>query len=74
MSKFAKIIELDNNQQVLITLNCDDSYEIEQRTNYLGMTMKMSLGFESQERAEEVLDIYSKKDAIAFLKTLKELT
>ena len=76
MAKFAKIIELDNEEQVLLTLNYnaeDDCHEIEQRTNYLGMVMKMALVFKTREKAEEVLKIYSKVDALNFISSLNEL-
>ena len=76
MGKFARTFELNNNQQVLLTLNYndeDDNYEIEQRTEYLNMVMKIKLGFDTQERAEEVLEIYTKLDAENFIKQIKEL-
>ena len=76
MAKFARTFELSNDQQVLLTLNYndeDDNYEIEQRTDYLGMVMKIKLGFDTQERAEEVLDVYTIEDANSFIKTVKDL-
>lgn len=77
MAKFARTFELENDQQVLLTLNYndeDDNYEIEQRTDYLSMVMKIKLGFDTLERAEEVLQIYTKQDAENFIKQIKNLT
>ena len=66
MSKFAKLIELDNEEQVLLTLNYndeDDNYEVQIRTDLNGVTASIKLGYNDESKALETLKIYNKQDA-----------
>lgn len=69
MSKFAKLIELEDGEQVLLTVNYndeDDNYEVEVRTDLEGVTASIKLGFNKEDKALSVLDKYSKKDALKY--------
>ena len=69
MSKFAKLIELENNEQVLLTLNYndeDDNFEVEVRTDLEGVTASIKLGFNEEEKALKMLEKYKKDDAIKY--------
>lgn len=69
MSKFAKLIELEDGEQVLLTLNYndeDDNYEVEVRTDLEGVTASIKLGFNKEDKALNVLGKYSKKDALKY--------
>ena len=66
MSKFAKLIELGNDEQVLLTLNYndeDDIYEVEIRTDLEGVAASMKLGYDEEFKALETLKKYGKGDA-----------
>ena len=69
MSKFAKLIELENNEQVLLTLNYndkDDNFEVEVRTDLEGVTASIKLRFNEEEKALNMLEKYKKDDAIKY--------
>ena len=69
MSKFAKLIELENNEQVLLTLNYndeDDNYEVEIRTDLEGVTASIKLGFNEEEKAINMLEKYTNESAIKY--------
>lgn len=66
MSRFAKLIELENDEQVLLTLNYndeDDNYEVEIRTDLEGVTASIKLGYDEEFKALETLKKYEKEDA-----------
>jgi len=69
MSKFAKLIELENSEQVLLTLNYkdeDDNFEVEVRTDLEGVTVSIKLGFDEEEKALNMLEKYTEKSAIKY--------
>lgn len=69
MAKFAKLIELDNDEQVLLTVNYnndDDNFEVFIRTDLEGCVAQIKLGFDSEEKANKVLETYSLEEAIKF--------
>jgi hypothetical protein len=67
MSKFAKLIELENDEQVLLTVNyndSDDTHEVFIRTDLEGCTTQIKLAFDDEEDAIKMLNSYSNEDAI----------
>ena len=69
MAKFAKLIELDNDEQVLLTVNYnddDDNYEVAIRTDLEGCVVQIKLGFDSEEKANKVIETYSQEQAVKF--------
>lgn len=69
MAKFAKLIELDNDEQVLLTVNYnddDDNLEVFIRTDLEGCVAQIKLGFDSEETANKVLETYSQEQAVKF--------
>jgi hypothetical protein len=69
MAKFAKLIELDNEEQVLLTVNQnedDDNYEVTIRTDLEDCIAQIKLGFDSKEKANKVLETYSQEQAVEF--------
>lgn len=69
MGKFAKLIELDNEEQVLLTVNYnddDDKFEVFIRTDLEGCVAQIKLGFDSEEKANKVIQTYSQEQAVKF--------
>lgn len=69
MAKFAKLIELDNDEQVLLTVNHnddEDNYEVFIRTDFEGWVAQIKLGFDTKEKAIKVLETYSQEEALKF--------
>lgn len=67
--KFAKLFDLENDEQVLLTSNYnehDDEYEIEVRTDFEGVSAEVKMSFKSEERAQKAMDTYKQENAIAF--------
>jgi hypothetical protein len=76
MSKFAKLIELEDGEQVLLTLNYndeDDNYEVKVRTDLNGATASIKLGFNEEDKALELLEKYTKKDATKYREQMVEM-
>ena len=69
MAKFAKLIELDNDEQVLLTVNYndeDDNFEVFIRTDLEACVAQIKLGFDNEEKANKVLETYSQEQAVKF--------
>lgn len=69
MAKFAKLIELKNDEQVLITLNYNDDkdcYELYIRTDLDSCVAQITVGIEDQDEAIKMLDGYSNEMANQF--------
>ena len=68
MSIFAKLIELEKKEQVLLTLNYndEDNYEVEIRTDLEGVTASMKLEFDEEEKAINMLEKYTNESAIKY--------
>lgn len=67
MSKFAKLIELENDEQVLLTLNYNnegDTFEVEVRTDLEGVTASIIIGFYVEEKALNMIEKYNEDMAI----------
>ena len=76
MSKFAKLIELEDGEQVLLTVNYndeDDNYEVKVRTDLNGATASIKLGFNEEDKALKLLEKYTKKDATKYRKQMVEM-
>lgn len=76
MPKFAKLIDLENGEQVLLTLNYnseDDNYEIVLRTDLDVGVAEIKLGFDSEEKAKDVLEAYSLYKATKFRAQMEAL-
>jgi hypothetical protein len=69
MAKFAKLIELDNQEQVLIYLfyNDDDEvYEMHIRTDFEDLVAQSKMTFKNQEAAIKALEGYSHEKALKY--------
>ena len=69
MSKFAKIIELEDDNQVLLTYSYndeEDSDELQIRTDVKGTIAKITLGFSSEAEALRAMENYNLSRAIDF--------
>ena len=69
MTKFAKLFELDQDSQVLLTLDYNNEkniYEVNVRTDINGISVVATLGFEKKAKAIESLKKYNKKNAEEF--------
>ena len=76
MAKFAKIIELENENQVLLTVDYDDdedNYKVRIRTDLDSCVMQISSGFETREKATNILNIYSQEKAILFREEMEKM-
>ncbi|WP_299163305.1 hypothetical protein [uncultured Tenacibaculum sp.] len=62
MAEFARLFELPNNNQVLLTLeydNEDNSFEIKVRSEINGATASLSFGFDTEEKALKMLEEFN---------------
>ena len=69
MGKFARIIELENDEQVLLTVDYDhgsDEYELKMRTDFGYCFAQVAMGFEEKEQAEKMLLDYTPEQAAKF--------
>lgn len=69
MAKFAKLIELDNDEQVLLTVNYNDdndNFEVFIRTDLEVCVAQKKLCFDSEEKANKLLETYSQEQAVNF--------
>jgi hypothetical protein len=76
MARFAKIIELDNDEQVLLTVDYndeDDNYEVNIRTDLKGVSASIKLGFKEESKASSMLEKYKKTDATEFRKRMETM-
>ena len=74
--KFAKLIELENNQQVLLTIHYDDSedtYELSIRTDIDGIEATITVGFDTEGKAEKMMDSFGEKEAVAFVSDMNKM-
>jgi len=77
MTRFAKLIEIENNEQVLLTVNFNnelDNYEVSIRTDFEGCAAEIKLGFDSEEKAQNVLETYSYEQAVKFRNEIIAMT
>lgn len=71
MKKFARLFELSNGNQVLLTLgvnNKTEDHEITIRTDLKGYEVSVIMIFEEYKMADKFMKSYSLKKAIAFRK------
>lgn len=69
MGKFARLFELENDEQVLVTLDYnseEDKHEVSIRTDLNNCVANIKAGFKSEDEAIAILERYSIDDAIAF--------
>lgn len=70
MPRFAKLIELDGEEQVLLTLNenddNDDYFNVVVRTDFNGFKAELALTYDSEENAINRIASFSQKDAVNF--------
>lgn len=74
MKKFAKLIDLENDEQVLITINYNqesDEYEVIRRTDFIGFTVEIKSIHPSEKDAINALENYSIKQAVVFRSMFK---
>ncbi len=73
--KFAKILELENNEQVLLITdynNDTDKYEINIITDLECGRAKIKLSFEKEETVNNILENYSLEKAKLFRKEMEK--
>ena len=71
MANFAKLFNLESNQQVLLTVNFEDDndkeyYELKVRTNINHVEASIKLGFDTEAEALEAMDKFAQTDAVKF--------
>ena len=71
MAKFAKVFDLDNDEQVLVTLEFQETenseeYNVKVTTSLEGVTVSNIYGYNDEEAQLQVFHRYSKKDALEF--------
>jgi hypothetical protein len=75
MSKFARIIELENDEQVLLIKQWNDEdevFEVVLITDFEGGQGKGTLGFVDESKRDTAFDTYTEEAAISFRKTMSE--
>lgn len=73
--KFAKIIELENNEQVLLLTDYNDDtdkYEIKIMTDFESCRTQIKLSFDTEESVNNILEDYSIEKAILFRKEMEK--
>ncbi|CDF80592.1 hypothetical protein BN863_28800 [Formosa agariphila KMM 3901] len=76
MTRFAKLIELRNNEQVLLTIDYsvdNDVYDMLTRTNIKGISVSIKSNARNMSNAIEWLDNYSLEDAESFRTRINRL-
>lgn len=76
MSKFAKLIELENDEQVLLTVDYndeDDMYEVAIRTDFEGLVASIKLRFKEENKALETLKKYNEDSAVKFRQQMETM-
>jgi len=76
MAKFAKIIELDNKEQILLTINYnhkDHGWDVVVRTDFDGLSTQITLDFDNEKEAVEVLENYSKDEAVELRESMEKV-
>ena len=71
--KFAKLFDLDNDEQVLLTCDYndgDDKYELSIRTDFEAGVGQIKLGFAEEEKALETMEKYEMTDAVKYRKSM----
>ena len=73
--KFAKLFDLEDNEQVLVTVNYDDDSESHKlciRTEFEKATAEMSLSYSEEKMALDALEKYTIDDAEKSRRKLSE--
>lgn len=76
MSKFAKLFEINDRDQVLVTVgenNDEDKFELVQRTDIDGLVLQMAIGFKTEEAMDAALVDYNLDNAQKFYEAVKTL-
>lgn len=76
MAKFAKLIELGNEEQVLLTniYNSDnDMYEVHVRTDLETCVAQIKFSYVSEDEASKMLNNYSLKQANEFRSEMEKM-
>ena len=71
MAKFAKVFDLDNDEQVLVTLEFQETenseeYNVKVTTSLEEVTVSKINGYNDEEAQLKLFHRYSKKDALEF--------
>ena len=69
MARFARIIELENNEQVLLNLEYgEENYDVRISTNFHGegITSSVCVGFDAYEDAVNLINNFPIEDAYEF--------
>lgn len=69
MGKFAKVFDLDNGDQVLVSVHYDDQedkHKLVMRTDIDGIELEIKLGYEKEDHALKILEGFSQKEAEDF--------
>ena len=72
--KFAKLFELENDEQVLVSRFYDaesEEYKIRATTDFNGSTAEMATGYFSEEEQEMTFEIFDMELAVAFRKSME---
>lgn len=76
MSKFAKIFNLPNDNQVLITIDYDseeDVTNITARSEINKMNTSMALGYENHDEAKEVFENFTESQAVTLRNQMQNI-
>jgi hypothetical protein len=76
MGNFAKVFDLENEEQVLVVLGFDneeDKHEVKLTTEMVGVSISMSIGCEKEEQAQKIFDEYTIENAQEFRKNMDSM-
>lgn len=76
MSQFARLFELENNEQVLLTSNyndMDDKFEVEVRTDLDDCVAKITIVFDDPIKAYDYIKSHTMKTAVQFRQSMIDI-
>lgn len=76
MGKFAKIIELNNGDQVLLYIEYNDKsdlYELHIKTTYDGIEFAIKIESKEREKALKAMENYEENNALNFRQSMIDL-
>tara|TARA_R110000796_G_scaffold106448_1_gene216849 strand:- start:196 stop:420 length:225 start_codon:yes stop_codon:yes gene_type:complete len=71
--KFTRLFELPDNEQVLVRLVFEETYELKITSDFGGFAMSVAAGYETEDEAKNALESFTLEKAIAVRGDLEKL-
>lgn len=76
MAKFARLFELENDEQLLVTVEYnqeEDHYNMNLKTDFKGMSAEIGLGFKKKAKALKAMNDYTQADAVKCRASIQQM-